>query len=1072
MDVFNNLNMNNVFGDGTHATSNAIDFSVNQAQKRPIDLETSSGKIPSYSDLKKTQKDDDNIKAFSSNNLINVKPKPKKVVKDPLSYITYSSNANSLKKISDPLSQMKPVSTFGYPTQNKNKTSSNDNSQKNTNSQKETTPLKESNTQNTDNSSVKKEENSQNTTNAPSLNDPLSTNTPVVNDPLTANKPVVNDPLSANNNNANTNMKSALMTSIFGNYSNINVNNNTSNNTTTNNNTNLNTANPLMSNQANVTNLNNNNLMNMNAMNMNMMNLMNMNYLMMPNMQNMQNMTNMQNITNVNMANMNNMNNLNYQNAFNNIYGASAKMPTSNMTGNYNMMAMGNTQPKRSYNELGSVFKPGDLYSDTNFIREKLSIMKCEKIKDLTKASLNSPEKRYMGVLVLTDFRLIFQIENEKYLNENYSEDYFKFPLFSIQKIEKVQDKKMSYDAYPLEVTLKDTRVIKFHVWDQQRFYYNLSDAVNPRSYMVWQIFAEEYNKANFKDKNITNGWNIYNPIIEFSRQGIIEGNNSLGLRYTYVNQNFEICPTYPRVLIEPANMSDEELRQSSSYRTKGRLPIFTYYYNGNRDKKNLKGIPTLWRSAQNKRGLMGNKRSISDEKLLNVISEMGGKLYIYDCRPKLNALVNRVNGGGYENVDHYNNVTLNFCEIDNIHKARKALSSLYSLCLSNKINDYNNFWTSLEQSGWFQFIYLMLKNANEISKILQNNNSVLIHCSDGWDRTAQLSALSQMLLDPFYRTINGFAVLVEKDWLSFGHQFGLRNGFAEKEKQDQASPIFLQFLDAVHQLLEQFPNAFEFNEKFLLFLAKTYNLNLYGTFMFNNEKERVERNAKENTASVWTEIFKDLKPYLNIYYDANSVKILEPNYSYYNLKLWTSLFMENNIYLENKHFYISDLDKNISFKSKQEFFAYKKKEDENKFMNYQLKYEELLKVAADAYFVIKDNSPIFDKLNDESKRVIEELKPKFDIINRKRINEEEIKKQKLKEKKEEENEKNETEESKKEDEENKKEEKEEENKNEENKKEENKEEEKKDNENAQNEVNNENNDENKGENETKEDNQ
>lgn len=34
MDVFNNLNMNNVFGDGTHATSNAIDFSVNQAQKK------------------------------------------------------------------------------------------------------------------------------------------------------------------------------------------------------------------------------------------------------------------------------------------------------------------------------------------------------------------------------------------------------------------------------------------------------------------------------------------------------------------------------------------------------------------------------------------------------------------------------------------------------------------------------------------------------------------------------------------------------------------------------------------------------------------------------------------------------------------------------------------------------------------------------------------------------------------------------------------------------------------------------------------------------------------------------
>ena len=980
MDVFNNLNMNNVFGDSS-VTSNSINFTSNNIPKNNNGLETSSGKIPSYSDLKKTQKEDDNIKAFSSNNLINVKPKPKpKAVKDPLSYISYSSN--SLKNISDPLSQMKPVSTFGYPT----KTNSS-NSTKDVSKTKESTPLKENpqtnsveNAQKDD--TVKKED----STNVPSANEttPLSNN----------NNINLNTNINVNPNIKSTN--SALMTSIFGNYTVPNTNNNTPQTSN-----NSNSTDPLSAN--NTTNLNNaNNMMNMN-MNMNMMNFMMM--------QNMQNMANMQNNMN-NTTNMQNMNNMNFQNMaiftkqnYQNIFGNvnQANLP-SNM-GAYNMMPA-KQQVKRNYNELNAIYKPGDLYSDTNLIREKCGIMKCEKIKDLTKAALNYPEKRYMGVLVLTDFRIIFQIENEKYLNYNYSDDYFKIPLFSIQKIEKVQDKKMSYDAYPLEITLKDTRVIKLYIWDQQRFYYNLSDAINPRSPIVWQIFAEEYNKANFKSQNITNGWDIYDPVIEFSRQGVTKVND-LGLRYCYVNRNFEMCPTYPQFLIEPSKMSDDELKQSSSYRTKGRLPIFTYYYNGNADK-NLKGIPTLWRSAQNKRGLMGNKRSISDEKLLNVISEMSGKLYIYDCRPKLNALVNRVNGGGYENVDHYNNVSLNFCEIDNIHKARKALSSMYSLCLGNNINDYNNFWTSLEASGWFQFIYLLLKNANEISKILQNNNSVLIHCSDGWDRTAQLSSLSQMLIDPFYRTINGFAVLVEKDWLSFGHQFGLRNGFAEKEKQDQASPIFLQFLDAVHQLLEQFPNAFEFNEKFLLFLAKTYNLNLYGTFMFNNEKERVERNARENTASVWTEIFKDLKQYLNVYYDANSIKILEPNYSYYNIKLWTAFFMENNIYLENKQFYISD---DISFKSKQDFFAYKKKEDENKFMNYQLKYEELLRVAADAYFLIKDNTEVFNKLNDNSRKLIDELKPKLDSINKNRKVTNDNDEEKLSLKKEEDKENNEKEE-------------------------------------------------------------
>ena len=57
--------------------------------------------------------------------------------------------------------------------------------------------------------------------------------------------------------------------------------------------------------------------------------------------------------------------------------------------------------------------------------------MDSESIKSISKATINEPDTRYMGVLVLTDFRLIYKMENEKYLNSNYSEDYFKIPLFS-----------------------------------------------------------------------------------------------------------------------------------------------------------------------------------------------------------------------------------------------------------------------------------------------------------------------------------------------------------------------------------------------------------------------------------------------------------------------------------------------------------------------------------------------------------------------------------------------------------------------------------------------------------------
>ena len=36
---------------------------------------------------------------------------------------------------------------------------------------------------------------------------------------------------------------------------------------------------------------------------------------------------------------------------------------------------------------------------------------------------------------------------------------------------------------------------------------------------------------------------------------------------------------------------------------------------------------------------------------------------------------------------------------------------------------------------------------------------SALVHCSDGWDRTSQLTSLSQIMMDSYYRTMDGFKV-------------------------------------------------------------------------------------------------------------------------------------------------------------------------------------------------------------------------------------------------------------------------------------------------------------------------
>ena len=76
-------------------------------------------------------------------------------------------------------------------------------------------------------------------------------------------------------------------------------------------------------------------------------------------------------------------------------------------------------------------------------------------IKNTVQAFIIFSEKnKYKGILVLTEYRLIFK--EKKPIDIKLPENYFKYPLMPIAKLEKNSKLKSNYDIYIIEMSLKD----------------------------------------------------------------------------------------------------------------------------------------------------------------------------------------------------------------------------------------------------------------------------------------------------------------------------------------------------------------------------------------------------------------------------------------------------------------------------------------------------------------------------------------------------------------------------------------------------------------------------------------
>ncbi|XP_058897980.1 myotubularin-related protein 6 isoform X2 [Kogia breviceps] len=498
---------------------------------------------------------------------------------------------------------------------------------------------------------------------------------------------------------------------------------------------------------------------------------------------------------------------------------------------------------------------------------EHIRTTKVEQVKLLDRFSTSN--KSLTGTLYLTATHLLFIDSQQK---ETWILHHH---IASVEKLA------LTTSGCPLVIQCKNFRTVHFIVpreRDCHDIYNSLLQLSKQAKYE--DLYAFSYNPKQ-NDSERLRGWQLIDLAEEYKRMGLPNSNWQL----SDANRDYEICETYPRELYVPRIASKPIIVGSSKFRSKGRFPVLCYYHQSKE--------AAICRCSQPLSGF--SARCLEDEHLLQAISKANPAnryMYVMDTRPRLNAMANRAAGKGYENEDNYSNIRFQFVGIENIHVMRSSLQKLLEVSGTKGLS-VSDFYSGLENAGWLRHIKAVTDAAIFLAKaVMVENASVLVHCSDGWDRTSQVCSLGSLLLDPYYRTVRGFMVLIEKDWISFGHKYSERCGHLDGDPKE-VSPVFTQFLECVWHLTEQFPQAFEFNEAFLLQIHEHIHSCQFGNFIGNCQKEREELKLKEKTYSLWPFLLDDQKKYFNPLYSSTSEKlaVLEPNTVSFNFKFWRNMY-------------------------------------------------------------------------------------------------------------------------------------------------------------------------------------
>lgn len=359
--------------------------------------------------------------------------------------------------------------------------------------------------------------------------------------------------------------------------------------------------------------------------------------------------------------------------------------------------------------------------------------------------------------------------------------------------------------------------------------------------------------------------------------------------RVSSVNKDFKVCSSYPQEVIVPFSVSDEDIRVVAGYRHLQRFPVLCFHHG--------KTQAVLLRGGQPLCGPL-HKRCKEDVALLNACLPSLSKGKVLDIRQPSTAQQHMSKGGGVELPSHYPQWKVEYGKLEPPPSLLASLNKLIEACTDASVASSSSWFGRVESSGWLSHISRLLSAARFVTLCLhKDGSSVLVHGAGSRDATLQVTSLAQIMLDSHCRTAEGFVGLVQREWLDGGHPFSLRHQHAGAAPEKEKAPVFLLFLDAVWQIMQQFPLSFEFNECFLHTLFVHSYHSVYGTFLYDTPRERIRNKLTERSHSLWDHLSQKavLKPMLNALYEKNSTVLLI-TVTALNVTLWKRLYLRRGL--------------------------------------------------------------------------------------------------------------------------------------------------------------------------------